>query len=932
MPQTSQIKWSPLTLLILGLLFLISARQAAARQPKQEPVPANPIHPVFAILDETGANVLQSGNPLSTMQTCGQCHDTRFILEHSFHADLGLRDYSSSPQTDTAHSWDSSNGLFGRWNPLTYRYLSQEGEANLDLTTPDWIRLFGRYVIGGGPAATSRAGNPLTNIAARAEDPQTSTFDPVSGTYVAWDWQQSGVVEMNCFVCHLPQPDNAARIQALEDGRFRWASMATLSGSGIVEQNGDTWVWNPDAFDEKGELDGAYIALQDPDNDNCAQCHGLVHSVETPLTLAGCTLDNWQTATTGQIISGQKISLSGMNISDKTALARPWDIHAERGLQCTDCHFSLNNPVYYRASAETQPAHLVFDPRRLDISEYLQMPDHNFARGQSAQYNVAPELKDTMRRCESCHDAGSTHTWLPYADRHIQELACEACHIPQVYAPAVQQYDWTVISAQGEPLSLCRGVEGNTGTITDLVNGFQPVLLPRQNIDGKTLLAPYNLISAWYWVYDDPSGKTLPVREQDLQSAWLKDGDYAPEIKTVFDINKNGNLSSDELNLDTTAKKNLIAARLAALGLKNPRIQGEIQPYSINHGVVNGEWATQDCQSCHSDASHISQPMKLANYVPGDVVPEFVQDANTITNGRLFIEGNALIYKPATLAQDMYIFGHDRVPWVDWLGALVFLGVLAGVSGHGAMRIIAALRQPAHTPKVKKVYMYAVYERFWHWLQTFAIVLLLITGLIIHRPDMFGLFNFKYVVITHNILAVLLVVNAALSLFFHLASGEIRQFIPHPYGFFDDAILQAKFYLRGIFKGAAHPFEKTPVKKLNPLQQATYFVILNVLLPLQVITGALMWGVQQWPAAADALGGLPFLAPFHSLIAWLFASFIAAHVYLTTTGHKPLASINAMIHGWEEVEEHPLSVEEEAQHDLSGNDQTQGTQPESPAV
>ena len=30
-----------------------------------------------------------------------------------------------------------------------------------------------------------------------------------------------------------------------------------------------------------------------------------------------------------------------------------------------------------------------------------------------------------------------------------------------------------------------------------------------------------------------------------------------------------------------------------------------------------------------------------------------------------------------------------------------------------------------------------------------------------------------------------------------------------------------------------------------------------------------MWGVQEWPEIAGAFGGLPFLAPFHSLVAWL---------------------------------------------------------------
>ena len=65
-----------------------------------------------------------------------------------------------------------------------------------------------------------------------------------------------------------------------------------------------------------------------------------------------------------------------------------------------------------------------------------------------------------------------------------------------------------------------------------------------------------------------------------------------------------------------------------------------------------------------------------------------------------------------------------------------------------------------------------------------------------------------------------------------------------------------------------------------------------------------MWGRQSWPEAAAQVGGLPFLAPFHTIIAWLFASFIVMHVYLTTTGHTATASIKAMIMGWDEVEVH----------------------------
>jgi thiosulfate reductase cytochrome b subunit len=637
----------------------------------------------------------------------------------------------------------------------------------------------------------------------------------------------------------------------------------------------------------------------------------VVHTdTKAPLTLEACDLDQPQTATTGQVISPQRIGDSGLNLQDKRSLSRAWDVHAERGLKCTDCHYALNNPIHAQDAASSRPSHLVYDPRRLEIGEYLERPDHNFARGESAQYTVDADKKGSMRRCESCHDSASSHSsWLPYTARHLEVLACESCHIPDLYAPALSSIDWTVLDASGNAVTECRGVEGSS-TITGLVQGFQPVLMQRTNVDGGTLLAPYNLVSSWYWVYDDPSGAAYPVRSLDLQAAFFMGGDeartYAPEIVKGFDADGDGQLSKDELRIDSDAKRDLVASRLAALGLRNPRIEGQVQPYSVNHNVARGEWATRDCRSCHDDDSLITQPLQLSGGAPGGVTPTFVRDGNVSASGAILRgDDGALLYQPQPQADGIYVFGRNRVNWVDWVGALSFLGVLLAVSIHGGLRLVAAVRRPRHSPTAtKRVYMYQAYERFWHWLQTVTIILLLFTGLIIHRPDMFGIFSFGGVVLVHNVLAAILVINAGLSLFWHVVGGEIRQYIPRPYGFFDQAILQAKYYLSGIFRDDEHPFEKTRDRHLNPLQQITYFGILNVLLPLQIITGALMWGVQQWPQYAESLGGLPFLAPFHSLVAWLFASFIVAHVYLTTTGHAPLSGIEAMVTGWEEVDVH----------------------------
>jgi thiosulfate reductase cytochrome b subunit len=890
--------------LILTAVFLAARGTAVAQEQTPIQPTGSPLHPTFALLDADGRNVLDSGAPISTMQTCGQCHDTEFIAGHSFHADVGLSQFGQGGVA----SWDSSPGLYGRWDPLTYRYLSREGDDVLDLTTPEWLMTLGLRHAGGGPATTSRDGLPLTNLAVAPHDPQTHIVDPETGELVAWDWDESGTVEMNCFLCHTANPNNKARGEMLQSGQFAWANTATLFNSGIVEPTLEGWHYNAGAFAENGELLPNYISIQDPTNENCGACHGTVHTdLQTPLTLETSDffekLDVYSTLTTGQVMSGQKLLNSGLNLADKESLNRSWDIHTERVLACTDCHYALNNPVHFQELGETQPEHLTYDPRRLDLGEYLYRPLHQFAKGQSAQSAIAQELDNTLRRCESCHSIENTHNWLPYKERHTEAMACESCHTPQLYAPALESVNWTAVHPDGSPLTTWRGMEGKLGDQNALITGYEPVLLPRQNEDGSAPLAPYNLITAWYWVYGDPE---RPVPLRDLQAVWLEGDGYEPHMLQVFDANEDGRLSEAELLIDSQAKETLIATRLAERGLANAHIVGEIRPYSINHNTATGDWATRDCRTCHGEESRITQAISLSGSTPGGATPTFVNSGGTAVRGDILNQDGTLFFKPDTQSDDtaapsIYIFGHSSVYWVDWLGVFLFVGVVLGVVGHSSLRVYFRRQQtPAHAP-TGRVYMYGVYERLWHWVQTAVILGLLFTGLIIHKPDKFGLFSFNYVVQVHNILALILLVNAALSLFYHLASGEIRQYLPHPRGFIDQAAEQAIYYLRGIFRGDPHPFEKTPDRKLNPLQQITYFGLLNVLLPLQILTGILMWGAQRWPDIAARTGGLPFLAPFHTLIAWMLAAFIVMHVYLTTTGHTPTAAIKGMMVGYDEV-------------------------------
>ena len=68
------------------------------------------MHPQFRFLDSDGKHVLESGKPVSTMRTCGNCHDTDFIASHSFHSDVGLQNIGPAGQTASGRPRDTSPG------------------------------------------------------------------------------------------------------------------------------------------------------------------------------------------------------------------------------------------------------------------------------------------------------------------------------------------------------------------------------------------------------------------------------------------------------------------------------------------------------------------------------------------------------------------------------------------------------------------------------------------------------------------------------------------------------------------------------------------------------------------------------------------------------------------------------------------------------
>jgi thiosulfate reductase cytochrome b subunit len=199
------------------------------------------------------------------------------------------------------------------------------------------------------------------------------------------------------------------------------------------------------------------------------------------------------------------------------------------------------------------------------------------------------------------------------------------------------------------------------------------------------------------------------------------------------------------------------------------------------------------------------------------------------------------------------------------------------------------------------------YERIWHWTMALSGLVLILSGLVVHGGPRW-LMALPTAVSLHNVFAGLLMLNAFLALFYHLTTRAIRNFIPEPRGFLARALEHMAYQSRGIFLGGPHP-TNAEGQKLNPLQQVTYLALLNVLFPLQIATGVLIWAVGNWPDLAKALGGLQVIAPLHNAGSWLFLSFFVLHVYLVTTGRTPTEHLTSMITGYQPVEGHGAAPE-----------------------
>lgn len=215
---------------------------------------------------------------------------------------------------------------------------------------------------------------------------------------------------------------------------------------------------------------------------------------------------------------------------------------------------------------------------------------------------------------------------------------------------------------------------------------------------------------------------------------------------------------------------------------------------------------------------------------------------------------------------------------------------------------------------MERIYLHPLPIRIWHWVNALGFIILILTGANIR--NIINIFSVETAVEIHSWLGFILLANYCIWFLYYILTMHIKIYIPplnHPIEFTKKALTQAKFYGWGIMVGDQNPHHSTPDNKFNPMQQVSYLMIMALLIPVQIITGLLLWDPKLFSPIVN-LVGIQIIDTVHIFLWIFFSAFIIVHFYLATLGHTTWAHIIAMFTGYEEEEEHGHGEEHSHSH------------------
>ncbi len=698
MKRTHTVGPSP-ALVMLIFAGSVWPRQASAGTPVSGPAAettsaprAFGVCPPFKLRDEQG-NIIDPVHrindkvPYSPKQTCGACHDYEKITR-GFHFTQGKGETPPREYADR-YQWVTAPGNYGgNWcspSPL-YRQLAPKNNTNartIDMTSFDFVTATcGNCHPGGGPLETDRAGNRYDTFM-REHGLASGGDNGLDGDYYQARWDQTGVIEADCLLCHMPTYDTKARNVQLANLNFRWAA---TEGAGLGKVRGKVAAgekpevtYDPSKFDADGNLAVNYVP--EPRNETCLGCHAK---------------PGWKKR--------------GASFSVRT------DVHMKAGLRCVDCHAAGSKAADERIRGREE---------------------HQFGKGDDPSGWVRNDLDDTVRSCADCHLRGwnnaprATHEWLP--PLHMEKLSCQACHIPArpVKSALVQASDvyndapritpppkhiWTFYDQQ-------MNYWNHYGELELFTARDQPTDVSQPTLAVyKGKIYPVNRVHSMWVGYEETGKPGLnQLFMKDFFTMWKEHRanpkEHSPELASITDDNGDGAFEinrPEEIDAILTATKAYLEKtkfplqnrRLVWVGddrayyssteYRNlPREAHEATPYAsvykFSHDVAPARAAlgAGGCTDCHRvNSPFFDRPILATAFDPSDGAPRWMPNYSVLGLSRLGVAIGGLReewVKPV-------LYGLLGLTVSVWVGLLVrMLAAQHGAFSIGTARALGLL-------------------------------------------------------------------------------------------------------------------------------------------------------------------------------------------------------------------------------------------------
>lgn len=201
----------------------------------------------------------------------------------------------------------------------------------------------------------------------------------------------------------------------------------------------------------------------------------------------------------------------------------------------------------------------------------------------------------------------------------------------------------------------------------------------------------------------------------------------------------------------------------------------------------------------------------------------------------------------------------------------------------------------------KKIYLYPVWVRLWHWLNALLCLALILTGISMQYTGLdFHFIRFDISVSMHNIAGIALTVSYLMFLTGNLVTPNGRYYNMKIKGLADRLIKQFRFYAIGIFRNEDVPYPISKKRKFNPLQKFTYVIIMYIILPLTFISGWALLFPEIIITTVFGWSGIHLTDLLHVITGFFVSIFMIIHIYFCTIGTTTSSNFKAMVNGWHE--------------------------------